>query len=91
MGIGFWHKEIGWSYPMADESPKVLTDKGKRIVNHGGRDGLSDDDMLILEMTSRAPGMSQHEMALCFVNLRLAYGEEALRAIRTGHDLCTVV
>lgn len=70
---------------MGDEAPKVLTEKGRDIVKRGGADGLSDDDLLVLEIAQRAPGMSQQDMALCFVNLRIEYGEEALRAIRTGH------
>ena len=65
--------------------PKVLTEKGARIVVRGGADGQSDDDMLLLEIAARAPGMSKDDLALCFVNLRIEYGEDALRAIRTGH------
>lgn len=65
--------------------PKVLTEKGRTIVARGGADGASDDDMLLLEIAARAPGMSKDDLALCFVNLRLEYREDALRAIRTGH------
>ena len=64
---------------------KVLPEKGARIVARGGADGQSDDDLLLLEIAARAPGMSKDDLALCFVNLRLEYGEDALRAIRTGH------
>ena len=69
---------------MSGES-KVLTEKGARIVARGGAADQSDDDMLLLEIAARAPGMSKDDLALCFVNLRLEYGEDALRAIRTGH------
>lgn len=62
-----------------------LADKGQRIVRRGGADGQTDDDMLLLELTARAPGMSKEDLSRCFVALRMEYGVDALDAIRTGH------
>lgn len=70
---------------MGDELPKVLTEKGAAIVKRGGADGVTDDDLLVLEIAARAPGLSQQDLAQCFVNIRLEYGEDALRAIKSGH------
>ena len=69
---------------MADH-PQRLTDKGARIVARGGQDGFSDDDMLVLEIAKRAPGASRDDIKAFFIALREEFGEEALRAIRTGH------
>lgn len=63
----------------------VLADRGKQIVRRGGADALSDDDMLLLELTKRAPGLSKDDLQSCFVALRMEYGADALAAIRTGH------
>lgn len=63
----------------------VLSEAGKKIVEAGGADGITDDTMVMLEVISRAPGMNEQDLALCCVNLRMEYGEEALRAIKTGH------
>lgn len=62
-----------------------LTPFGQSIIRRGGHDDQSDDDMLLLELMSRAPGMSKEDYQACFVALRLEYGEDALRAIQTGH------
>lgn len=63
----------------------ILSDKGERIVRRGGADGQSDDDMLLLEIAARAPGLSSEELERCFVAIRMEYGDDALDAIRTGH------
>jgi hypothetical protein len=68
-----------------DDLPHVLTGKGAAILKRGGADGMSDDDMLVLEILARVPGASMNDVAAFFVALRTEYGEEALRAIRTGH------
>lgn len=70
---------------MADEQPKVLSEKGRQILARGGADNQSDDDMLVLEIAAKMPGMSQADLAKVFVNLRLEYGEEARRALADGH------
>lgn len=70
---------------MAADDPLRLTDKGARIISRGGADGLSDDDLLVLEIAERAPGMSREDLLKCFVSCRLEYGEDALRAIQSGH------
>lgn len=63
----------------------VLSEAGKKIVSAGGADGISDDTMVMLEVISRAPGMNEQDLALCCVNLRMEYGEDALLAIKNGH------
>ena len=70
---------------MADEQPKVLSEKGRRIVARGGADDQTDDDMLLLEIAAKMPGMCQADLAKVFVNLRLEYGEDARRALANGH------
>lgn len=70
---------------MQPDGGMVLTEAGQKIVKAGGADGISDDTMVMLEVISRAPGMPEQDLALCCVNLRMEYGEEALRAIKTGH------
>lgn len=70
---------------MVDEAPKVLSEKGRQIVARGGADNQSDDDMLLLEIAAKMPGMAQADLAKVFVNLRLEYGEDARRALRDGH------
>lgn len=62
----------------------VLNDKGQQIVRRGGADDQSDDDLLLLELIARAPNMSQEAYEQCFVSLRMEYGNDALRAIRSG-------
>lgn len=62
-----------------------LSDLGRRIVSRGGHDDASDDDMLLMELIRRAPGMSRDDYQKCFVALRTEYGEDALAAIRSGH------
>lgn len=62
----------------------TLADKGQRIVRRGGADGQTDDDMLLLELTARAPGMSKEDLQRSFVALRMEYGADALDAIRSG-------
>jgi hypothetical protein len=66
------------------EESLSLNDFGKSIVRRGGHDDTSDDDLLLMELMARAPGMTQEECGRCFVDLRLQYGEDALRAIRSG-------
>lgn len=58
---------------------------GQSIVSRGGHDDASDDDILLLELMSRAPGMSRSDYEKCFVALRQEFGEDALRAIQNGH------
>lgn len=66
--------------------PYSLSPLGKEIVRRGGSDGLiSDDDMLVLELIKRMPGMTPMEYQQCFVDLRNQYGEEALYALRNGY------
>ena len=62
-----------------------LTPFGEGIVRKGGHDHASDDDMLFLELVKRAPGMTRDDYQRCFVALREEYGEDALRAIQSGH------
>lgn len=69
---------------MADETPKVLSDKGRAILARGGADGMTDDDLLLLEIAAKMPGMPQADLARVFVSLRLEYGEDARRALADG-------
>lgn len=62
-----------------------LNEKGELIVKRGGDDEQSQDDMLLLELIQRAPGMSPEDLQRCFVALLEEYGEDALHAIRSGH------
>lgn len=70
---------------MADETPKTLTDKGAQIVRRGGADGQSDDDILILEILDKMPGISANDCKSFFVALRLEFGEDARYALKNGH------
>lgn len=63
----------------------VLADKGKQIVRRGGDDSVDDDELLLIELVSRAPGLSEEDLQRCFVALRMEYGNDALAAIRSGH------
>lgn len=63
----------------------ILADKGKRVIRRGGADDQSDDDLLLLELAARAPGLSKEDMQRCFVAIRMEYGKDALAAIRSGH------
>lgn len=65
--------------------PVYLTPEASNIVRRGGSDAVSDDQMLLLEIASRAPGMSQADLQKCFVACLAQYGKDALRAIRSGH------
>jgi hypothetical protein len=65
--------------------PQVLTEKGQRIVKRGGADGQTDDDLLVLEILNRAPGIPAADAQAFFVALRQEFGEDALHAIRNGH------
>jgi len=67
------------------DGPKILTENGHRILSRGGADGVSDDDLLVLEILKRAPGMSQADLQTCFVEIRMEYGEDAVKAIKSGH------
>lgn len=62
-----------------------LTPQAQEIVAKGGDDDISDDQMLLMEIAKRAPGMLPDELQRCFIAIRMEYGEESLRAIRTGH------
>lgn len=62
-----------------------LTPFGAGIVRRGGHDDQSDDDMLVIELIAAAPGMSRDDLQACFVAMRLEYGEDARRALATGH------
>lgn len=70
---------------MSDESPKVLTEKGSAILRRGGSDDASDDDLLVLEIIARAPGINADDCRAFFVALRLEFGEDALHALKNGH------
>lgn len=63
----------------------ALNAKGHRIVERGGADGQSDDDLLLLEIVKRAPGMKPEDLKACFVAILTEYGNDALDAIRSGH------
>lgn len=65
--------------------PLRLSDKGARIVARGGADGASDDDLLVLEIAKRAPGAEKEDLQAFFVAIKLEYGDDSLRAIRSGH------
>lgn len=62
-----------------------LSPIGERTVRRGGDDLATDDDMILLEIVKRAPGLSQDELRACFIAILTEYGPDALRAIRTGH------
>lgn len=62
-----------------------LTERGLSIVRKGGHDDASDDDLLVLELVKRMPGESMVGLMRVFVALREQYGEDALRALQTGH------
>ena len=70
---------------MAVDDPKVLTENGHRILSRGGADGVSDDDLLVLEILKRAPGMNNADLETCFVNILMEYGEDSMKAIKSGH------
>lgn len=62
-----------------------LTPFGEKIVRRGGHDDASDDDMLFLELTKRAPGLSPEDHKQCWIALRMEYGEDALAALQQGY------
>ena len=62
-----------------------INKNGHALLKHGGADHVSDDDLLVLEIAKRAPGMPPADLKTCFIKLRQEFGEDALRAIRTGH------
>ena len=62
-----------------------LTAGASDILRRGGADNLSDDQMLLMELTKRAPGLSPEELRQCFVSCLLEYGDSALRAVREGY------
>lgn len=62
-----------------------LNHMGEKIVRRGGDDKFDDDGLLIAEIMQRAPGMSLTDYQQTFIALRVEYGEEALRAVQTGH------
>ena len=61
-----------------------LDKRGEEILRKGGHDDASDDDMVIMEIVKRAPGMNADELQRKFVELRLLFGDELLRAIQRG-------
>lgn len=61
-----------------------LTPFGAGIVRKGGHDDQSPDDMLVLELVQRAPGLSINDMQALFVAVMEEYGEDALAAVRAG-------
>lgn len=66
-------------------TPLEISDGGRNVLRRGGADNVSDDDLLVLEIISRAPGISPLEIQTFFLTLRNEFGEDALRAIRSGH------
>ncbi|HSV24660.1 MAG TPA: hypothetical protein VLJ17_16730 [Xanthobacteraceae bacterium] len=62
-----------------------LTSFGSSIVRRGGHDHQSDDDMLLLEIIKRAPGMAKDDLQRCFVAILEEYGADALAAVQSGH------
>jgi hypothetical protein len=71
---------------MADaRKPYSLSPIGQEIVRRGGADGQSQDDLVVLELVSRAPGMTPMEYQQCFISIMEEYGEDALFAIRNGY------
>lgn len=71
--------------PIMPKAGVTLTPEAAEAVKRGGSDKMSDDQMLIAEIIARAPGMSPEDLQQCFINILETYGEEALRAIRSGH------
>lgn len=70
----------------ANEAGEIyLTDEGRRVLNRKGDDSVSDDTMVMLELIDRAPGMNEGDLRLCFVSVVEQYGNDALKAIRSGH------
>jgi hypothetical protein len=63
----------------------VLSDRGHSIVRKGGHDDVSDDDLVILEILKRAPGLSKRDLEACFISIISEYGNDALAAITSGH------
>lgn len=62
-----------------------LSTSAAAILRRGGHDSVSDDQMLLMELANRAPGMSQDDLRKCFIVCRMEYGDDALRAVRGGH------
>lgn len=79
-----WPRESGVFFPRL-KLGYILADGGQTIVRKGGADGQSDDDLLLLELIARAPGLSQEDLQRCFVAVRMEYGADALAAIRSGY------
>lgn len=65
--------------------PVYLTENALPILRRGGSDATSDDQMVLLEILKRAPGMDAEGLKTCFIGLRMEYGDDALRAVRSGH------
>lgn len=65
--------------------PVYLTENALSILRRGGSDTTSDDQMVLLEILKRAPGMDAEGLKACFIGLRMEYGDDALRAVRSGH------
>lgn len=63
----------------------TLTERGKEIVRRGGHDDATQDDLLFLEILNRAPGLTPDDHERVFVALLEAYGEDALKAVQSGH------
>lgn len=62
-----------------------LTEKGHEIVKRGGHDAIDEDEMLLYEVLHRAPGMPVEELQNAFIAIKMEYGNDALKAIRSGH------
>jgi hypothetical protein len=58
---------------------------GETIVRRGGADDQSRDDLLVLELMKRAPGLEREELQAIFVACLTEYGEDALEAVQSGH------
>lgn len=72
-------------FTVTEQGEIHLNDAGRRVVDRGGQDGISDETMLLLEIIKRAPGMNQDDLRMCFVSAMEQYGTDALKAIQTGH------
>ena len=70
----------------------ILNAQGQRIVKRGGDKSLenlpameADDRLLFLELVARAPNMEPEDYCQAMIALRMEYGMDALKAVRSGH------
>lgn len=68
-----------------DKGEVYLTDDGARVVHRGGDDAVNGEEMVLLEIVHRAPGMTRDDLQSCFIAIMQQYGADALKAIRSGH------